>query len=109
MFFRSEFLWPAFAAAACHGAIMRSGSMPAAVSASKGISRYDEDPVSPPAIVRRVRWRGRLALSGQARNSLVLVSDLAGAAGRAGIGQPADRCASGAVAAGGCAAGRKRI
>ena len=66
--------------------------------ASKGTSRYDEDAVSAPAVIRRLRRRRRLALPGAARDPLVLVSDLAGAAGRAGAGQQADRRAAGAAA-----------
>ncbi len=47
------------------------------------------------ALVRRVRRRRRLALPGAAGDPQLLVSDLAGPAGRAGAGQPADRRAAG--------------
>ena len=66
---------------------------------SKGTSRYDEDPVPAPAVVRRLRRRRGLALSGEARDPLVLVSDLAGPAGGAGSRQQADRRAAGAARA----------
>ena len=67
--------------------------------ASKGTRPHDEDPVSAPAVIRRFRRRRGLALSGAARDPLVLVSDLAGAAGGAGAGQQADRRPAGAAAA----------
>ena len=57
----------------------------------------DEDPVPAAALLRRLRRRRRLALSGAAGNPLVLVSDLARPAGRAGARQPADRRAAGAA------------
>jgi ceramide glucosyltransferase len=48
-------------------------------------------PVPSSAFLRRFRWRRRIALSSQARDQVVLVSDLAGPAGRFGREQSADR------------------
>jgi ceramide glucosyltransferase len=48
-------------------------------------------PVPSSAFLRRFRWRRRIALSGQARDQVVLVPDLAGSAGGFGREQPADR------------------
>jgi ceramide glucosyltransferase len=48
-------------------------------------------PVPSSAFLRRLRWRRRIALSSQARDQVVLVSDLAGSAGRFGREQPANR------------------
>jgi len=48
-------------------------------------------PVPSSAFLRRFRWRRRIALSGQARDQVVLVPDLVGAAGRFGREQSADR------------------
>ncbi len=48
-------------------------------------------PVHAGALLRRLRRRGGLALSGQARDQVVLVSDLARPAGGFGRDQPADR------------------
>ena len=56
--------------------------------------RHDEDPVSASPVVRGLRWRRRRALSEPPRDQVVLVSDLAGAAGRAGRGLQADRRAA---------------
>ena len=57
----------------------------------RGSTRDDEDAVPASAVVRRVRRRRRLALPGAAGDPQLLVSDLAGAARRAGAGQQADR------------------
>jgi ceramide glucosyltransferase len=48
-------------------------------------------PVPSSAFLRRFRWRRRIALSSQARDQVVLVSDLAGAARGFGREQSADR------------------
>src|SRR4051794_16167742 len=49
--------------------------------------------VPEPSIVRRIRWRSRIALPGQARDSLVLVPDLACPACCPRARQPSGRCA----------------
>ena len=77
--------------------------------ASKRTRPHDEDAVSAPAVLRRFRRRGGFALSGAARDPVVLVSDLAGAARRAGAGQPADRRPAGAAQARRRPAARRRL
>jgi ceramide glucosyltransferase len=67
----------------------------------------DEDTLSPPTFVRGFRRRRGVALSGAARDSLVLVSDLAGAAGGAGGGEQARRRAAEPSQAQGRAAARQ--
>src|SRR5262245_21232457 len=56
--------------------------------------QHDEDAFPAGAVVRRLRWRRRGALPDEPRGALVLVPDLAGAAGRPGRGLEADRCAA---------------
>src|SRR5690348_4250007 len=77
------------------GAIGAIGSPRAAALPSTETVRYDENVVPAAAFVRGFRRRRWLALSGAARNPLVLVSNLARAAGRARPGQPLDRRAAG--------------
>src|SRR5689334_12242317 len=60
----------------------------------QGIPADDEDPFSPCALFRRLRRRRRLAVSGAARGSFVLVPDMAGTAGSAHSQQPAGRRAA---------------
>ena len=80
-----------------------------AACASKGTRPHDEDAVSAPAVIRRFRRRRGLALSGEARDPILLVSDLAGAARRAGARQQADRRPAGAAAARRRPAARRRL
>jgi ceramide glucosyltransferase len=67
----------------------RVGSNGALVPAQESIDA--SHPVPSSAFLRRFRWRRRIALSGQARDQVVLVSDLAGSAGGFGREQSADR------------------
>jgi ceramide glucosyltransferase len=60
----------------------------------RGTRHDDEDAVPAGALLRRLRWRRRLALSGPQGDPLVLVSDLAGPACGLGRGQPPDRRAT---------------
>ena len=59
----------------------------------------DEDPLPAPALLRRLRRRRRLALSGKAGDPLLLVPDLARPAGGTRRRQQVDRCAAGAAQA----------
>src|SRR4051812_14184406 len=95
----SPYFWVASADAAYCGGISCSGSSRAGGLPLGETSRYDEDPVFAAAVFRRFRRRRRFALSGEAGDPLVLVPDLAGAAGGAGARQQADRGASGPVVA----------
>jgi ceramide glucosyltransferase len=58
-------------------------------------TQRDEDAFPTTAIVRRLRRRRRVALSGAARDPVVLVSDVARPAGSAGAGESTGRCAAG--------------
>jgi ceramide glucosyltransferase len=67
----------------------RVGSNGALTPAQESIDASHTVPSS--AFLRRFRWRRRIALSSQARDQVVLVSDLAGAARGFGREQSADR------------------
>ena len=77
----SPFSLPAFSAAASNGAAIATACRPTIRWPIMVRSNRDADFVPSGALVRRFRWRRRIALSGAARNPLVLVPDLARAAG----------------------------
>src|ERR1700733_6645217 len=75
--------------------------LPWRLAGSREPTPDDEDPVSAAALVRWFRRWSRLPLPGEARDQVVLVSHVAGATGRPGAGQQADRCTAGPDWAGG--------
>src|SRR5580658_90851 len=77
------------------GGWRRDKQSPPSLRGRGRVNQHDEDAFSAASLVRRVRWRRRLTLPGEAGDPQFLVSDLAGPAGRAGAGQPADRRAAG--------------
>ncbi len=72
------------------GALSPLGLSPAEWAPAQEFS-HASHPVHAGALLRRLRRGGGLALSGQARDQILLVSDLARPAGRFGRDQPADR------------------
>src|SRR5215472_4785881 len=96
---RLSYLLQAFAAAVSNGAAVAMAWEPTTRWLVTVRRNRDAHIVSASAFVRGLRRRSRLALSGAPRNPLVLVSDLAGAAGRFGREQHIDRCAAASLEA----------
>jgi ceramide glucosyltransferase len=70
----------------------RAGALsPAPLGSTRELSDVASHPLPAGALLRRLRRGGGLALPGQARDQVVLVSDLAGPAGRLGRPEQADR------------------
>src|SRR5215471_3727427 len=106
---RSACSWPATSREPWLGATARSMSIAKDSSPSKETVPHDEDPVLASAILRGFRRRSGVALSGAARDPLVLVSDLARPAGGAPTREQAHRCAGGWYPDRASAAARARL
>ena len=90
----SQSMSQAFSSTSSAGAAIAIGSAPTERCYRREIRKHDAHPVPAGTVVRRIRRRRGLALPGAARDPLVLVSDVACAAGSAGRGQQARRCAA---------------